>query len=203
MPFPDLWKGFFCVCLFRPIFLKTSCQSQTWSILLSDLMASSILERAVGWISSVGCTQKGCQLLHLLSRSSPKSTIECSTPRRKFKTPRGYTWGQSTKTTTEFKMLRRKVTTLRRYTRRRSTRSTTECGFLLAGRTFGVSEGVAPAPYSATRHEGQGRQQPDDWREGDSNSPWIIKIEFRHLQRIPKRQSVFVCRQVCLCQLNA
>jgi hypothetical protein len=130
VPFPDLWKGFFCVCLIRPIFLKTFCQSRNWSMLLSDLMASSILELAVGWTSSVGCTQNVVNLYTSCHGPSPKSTIECSTLWRKVKTPRGYTWGRSTKATTEFKTLWRKVTTLRGYTRRRSMRSTTEWGFL-------------------------------------------------------------------------
>ena len=136
-------------------------------MLLSDLMASSILELAVGWTSSVGCTQNVVNLYTSCHGPSPKSTIECSTLWRKVKTPRGYTWGRSTKATTEFKTLWRKVTTLRGYTRRRSTRSTTEWRFLwlndwaiTEGKrlsdhggqcTFGVSEGVAPAPYSATR----------------------------------------------------
>ena len=105
-------------------------------------MASSILELAVGWISSVGCTQPVVNLY-----------TSCQ--------------GRSTKASTEFGTLWRKVTTLRGYTRRRSTRSTTEWRFLwlndwaiTEGKrlsdhggqcTFGVSEGVAPAPYSATR----------------------------------------------------
>ena len=71
------------------------------STLLSDLMASSILELAVGWISSVGCTQ-------------PVVNLYTSCQER------------STKASTEFGTLWRKVTTLRGYTRRRSTRSTTE-----------------------------------------------------------------------------
>ena len=142
VPFPDLWKGFFCVCLIRPIFLKNILSSLNWSTLLSDLMASSILELAVGWISSVGCTQPVVNLY-----------TSCQ--------------GRSTKASTEFETLWRKVMTLRGYTRRRSTRSTTEWRFLwlndwaiTEGKrlsdhggqcTFGVSEGVAPAPYSATR----------------------------------------------------
>ena len=137
VPFPDLWKGFFCVCLIRPIFLKTFCQSRNWSMLLSDLMASSILELAVGWTSSVGCTQNVVNLYTSCHGPSPKSTIECSTLWRKVKTPRGYTWGRSTKATTEFKTLWRKVTTLRGYTRRLSMRSTTEWGFLSAERLSG------------------------------------------------------------------
>lgn len=177
VPFPDLWKGFFCVCLIRPIFLKNILSSSNWSTLLSDLMASSILELAVGWISSVGCTQPVVNLYTSCQGPSPKSTIECSTLWRKVKTPRGYTWGRSTKATTEFKTLRRKVTTLRGYTRRRSTRSTTEWRFLwlndwaiTEGKrlsdhggqcTFGVSEGVAPAPYSATRFGGWGKEKKD------------------------------------------
>jgi hypothetical protein len=144
-------------------------------------MASSILELAVGWISSVGCTQKGCQLLHCLSRSSPKSTIECSMPRQKVKTPWGYTWGRSTKTTTEFKTLRRKVMTLQGYTRRRSTRSTTECGFLLTGRTFGVSEGVAPAPYSATWRWGEEKERQKKFRFVP-NKRWRYPIRVVHFQ---------------------
>ena len=130
VPFPDLWKGFFCVCLIRPIFLKNILSSLNWSTLLSDLMASSIRELAVGWTSSVGCTQNVVNLYTSCHGPSPKSTIECSTLWRKVKTPRGYTWGRSTKATTEFKTLWRKVTTLRGYTRRRSMRSTTEWGFL-------------------------------------------------------------------------
>ena len=99
VPFPDLWKGFFCVCLIRPIFLKNILSSSNWSTLLSDLMASSILELAVGWISSVGCTQPVVNL---------------------------YT---SCRAITEGKRL---------------SDHGGQC-------TFGVSEGVAPAPYSATR----------------------------------------------------
>ncbi len=109
VPFPDLWKGFFCVCLFRPIFLKNFLPISNWSTLLSDLMASSILELAVGWTSWVGCTQPVVNLY-----------TSCQ--------------GRSTKTTTEFKTLWRKVTTLRGYTRRRSMRSTTEWGFFSAER---------------------------------------------------------------------
>jgi hypothetical protein len=109
VPFPDLWKGFFCVCLFRPIFLKNILPISNWSTLLSDLMASSILELTVGWTSSVGCTQPVVNLY-----------TSCQ--------------GRSTKASTEFKTLWRKVTTLRGYTRRWSMRSTTEWGFFSAER---------------------------------------------------------------------
>ena len=71
VPFPDLWKGFFCVCLIRPIFLNKFCQSRNWSMLLSDLMASSILELAVGWTSSVGCTQNVVNLYTSCQGPSP------------------------------------------------------------------------------------------------------------------------------------
>ncbi len=90
-PFPDLWTGFFCVCLIGPIFLKTSCQSQNWSTLLSDLMASSILELAVGWTPSVGCTQNVVNFYTSCQGRSPKSMIEQSTLRQKVMTLRGYT----------------------------------------------------------------------------------------------------------------
>ncbi len=56
-------------------------------MLLSDLMESSILELAVGWISSVGCTQPVVNLY-----------TSCQ--------------GRSTKASTEFETLWRKVTTL-------------------------------------------------------------------------------------------
>ncbi len=127
-------KSVFLCLSIRPILLKTFYQSQNWSILHSDLMASSILEFALGWTSSVGCTQNVVNLFTSCQGPSWKSTIECSTLWRKVKTPRGYTWGRSTKATAEFKTLWRKVTTLRGYTRRRSTRSTTEWGFLSAER---------------------------------------------------------------------
>jgi hypothetical protein len=35
VPFPDLWKGFFCVCLIRPIFLKNILSSSNWTTLLT------------------------------------------------------------------------------------------------------------------------------------------------------------------------
>ena len=155
-------------------------------------MASSILELAVGWISSVGCTQPVVNLY-----------TSCQ--------------GRSTKASTEFETLWRKVTTLRGYTRRRSTRSTTEWRFLwlndwaiTEGKrlsdhggqcTFGVSEGVAPAPYSATRFRGWGegkeRQKHSDLSQINVEES---DLEFRHLQSYSiEGQSVLYCRQVCLC----
>ena len=79
MPFPEVWKGFFFVCLVRPIFLKTFCQSQNWSILHSELMASSILELAVGWTSSVGCTQTVVNLYTSCQGRSTKASTEFKT----------------------------------------------------------------------------------------------------------------------------
>jgi hypothetical protein len=89
------------------------------------LMASSILELAVGWTSSVGCTQTVVNLY-----------TSCQ--------------GRSTKASTEFKTLWRKVTTLRGYTRRWSTRSTTEWGFLSAERLSGDGGQTIERSWRAT-----------------------------------------------------
>ena len=68
VPFPDLWKGFFCVCLIRPIFLKTFCQSQNWSTLLSD--DGKFYSRTCSGVDLLsGVHTKRCQPLHLLSSS--------------------------------------------------------------------------------------------------------------------------------------
>ncbi len=219
VPFPDLWKGiFFCVCLIRPIFLKTFCQSRNWSMLLSDLMASSILELAVGWTSSVGCTQNVVNLYTSCQGPSPKSTIECSTLWRKVETPRGYTWGRSMRSTTEWGFLSANDWAITEG--KRLSDPGGQC-------TFGVSEGVAPAPYSATRsrramyfwglrggstgsllcnairrlREGKERQ-----RDSDLSQINVEDFRFRvvHLQSYSiEGQSVSYCRQVCLYQLNA
>jgi len=117
VPFPDLWKGFFCVCLIRPIFLKNILSNSNWSTLLSGLMASSILELAVGWTSSVECTQNVVNFY-----------TSCQ--------------GRSTRSTTEWRFL-----WLNDWAITEGKRLSDHGGQC----TFGVSEGVAPAPYSATR----------------------------------------------------
>jgi len=156
-----------------------------------------------------GVHTKCCQLLHLLSRTITK--VNDWTKHASAKSHDTSGLYPETKTMTEFKTLQRKVTTLWGYTWRQSTRSTTEWWFLSAERfkdhegqgAFGVSEGVAPAPYSTTRGWGEGKE-----RQRDSDLSQINFEDFRLVLYICKvKQSkgkVFLyCRQVCLCQINA
>ena len=166
MPFPEVWKGFFFVCLNRPIFLKIISPISNWSTLLSDLMASSILELAVGWISSVGCTQPVVNLY-----------TSCQ--------------GRSTRSTTDWRFL-----WLNDWAITEGKRLSYHGGQC----TFGVSEGVAPAPYSATRFRGWGegkeRQKHSDLSRINVEES---DLEFRHLQRYSiEGQSFLYCRQVSL-----